>query len=381
MNRPKPIRVLHIVGGMVRGGIETWLMHILRHRDADRFAMDFIVHTAEPCPYDDELRQLGGRIHPCLTPLRPWQYARNFARIAAEAGPFDIVHSHVHQFNGFTLRAARQAGVPVRIAHSHVGTMPEDVAPGLARRLYGRTMRHLISRHATLGFAASEFAADTLFPAGWASDPRFRLLLYGIDTQPFHAGPDASVREELGLPGDAFVVCHIGRFEEQKNHAFLVEIAQELIALEPRTHFLLIGGGALRGAIEQRVRDLGLIERVHFAGLRPDVPRVLRSAADAFVLPSLCEGLGIVLIEAQAAGRPCVITDSIPHEVGVVPDLIVRRSLAEPASAWAASLLALHRHPPAVTPAEALAAVERSPFTIRRSVAELQSAYAAAVGA
>ncbi len=380
MNQPRtsPIRVLHIVGGMVRGGIETWLMHILRQRDPARFAMDFIVHTAEPCPYDDELRELGGRIHFCESPVRPWQYARNFARIVAEHGPFEIVHSHVHQFNGFTLRCARRAGVPVRIAHSHVDTMPEDSKPGFTRRMYIETMRGLIRRNATHGLAASRLAANALFPAGWADDPRFRVLYYGIDMRPFHPAPDPAVRVELGLPPDAFVVGHTGRFNEQKNHTFLLEIARELMAREPKTRLLLIGVGALRPAVERRAAEMAIADRVIFAGLRSDVPRVLKGAIDVFVMPSLCEGLALALLEAQSAGVPCVIADTISEEADALPKLIARLQLSTPPDEWAATILA-GRGRERMARADALVAMEESPFNIRHSAADLQTVYATAV--
>ena len=375
---PRPPRVLHIVGGMVRGGIETWLMNILRHRDPAQCQMDFIVHTTEPGPYDDEARRLGSRIFPCLSPARPWEYARNFRRILETHGPFDVVHSHVHLFNGFTMRCARRAGIPVRIAHSHVDTMPEDVAPGLARRLYLGSMRRLIWKNATHGLAASQQAAAALFGAGWNEDPRFRLLFYGIDLSGYRAAPDPTVRPELGLPADAFVVGHIGRFDEQKNHGFLLEIAKSLAALEPRMRLLLIGAGSLRPAMEQRAAELGIADRVIFAGLRSDIARVLKGAVDVFVLPSLCEGLAIVLIEAQAAGLPCVFTNTIPGEATVVPALTTRVPLTESTASWAARILGAGRQPRPITQTDALATVTSSPFDIQRSVASLLDVYATA---
>lgn len=375
-----PIRVLHIVGGMVRGGIETWLMHILRHRDAERFAMDFIVHTTEPCPYDDELRRLGGRIFSCMTPARPWVYARNFARIVAENGPYDILHSHVHQFNGFTLRCARRAGIPVRITHSHVDTMPEDTAPGLARRMYINTMRRLIRRHATHGLAASRLAANALFPADWESDPNYRVLYYGIDMRPFHAAPDPALRAEFGFAPDAFVMGHTGRFDEQKNHVFLLEIAKEVMARDPNARLLLVGAGTLRPGIEKRAAELGIADRVVFAGLRSDVPRVLKSVVDVFVMPSFCEGLALALLEAQTAGVPCVISNTISEEADALPKLITRLTLATPAAQWAEKILDAPKRS-ALPRAEALARMEESPFNIRQSAADLQNVYATAAAA
>ena len=377
----KPVRVLHIVGGMVHGGIETWLMHVLRHTDRAQFQMDFLVHTTTPCPYDDEVRALGGRIIPCTDPARLWSYARNFRRILRECGPYDIVHSHVHHFSGVTLRLAHAAGVPVRIAHSHVGVMPEDTAPGLLRRGYLKLMHRWISRYATVGFAASRQAAAALFGADWESDTRWKVLYYGIDLAPFHAGADRSVRAEVGLPDDAFVVGHVGRFEEQKNHRFLLEIARGIVNLEPRTFLLLIGAGSLRPEIERRVTELGLASHVIFAGLRADVPRVLCSAVGCLVMPSLCEGLGLAVVEAQAAGVPSVLADTIPPEADVVPSLVTRVRLSDPPAVWAKAVLATRDRPQPVAPNQALALVEASPFNIRQGVGELERRYLAVVNA
>src|SRR6188474_985657 len=116
------MRVLHVLGGMDRGGVETWLMHVLREWDRGRGQMDFLVHTTRQCAYDEEVRALGARIIPCLTPRRPWSYSKRLRRILRDFGPYDVVHSHVHHFSGMVLRAARTSGVPVRIAHSHNDT-------------------------------------------------------------------------------------------------------------------------------------------------------------------------------------------------------------------------------------------------------------------
>ena len=123
------IRILHVVGGMDPGGVETWLMHILRNIDRDRFHMDFIVHTNKHCAYDDEICTIGSKIIPCLHPNQPWTYAANFRRIVNEHGPYDIVHSHVHHFSGYVLRLAKQLGIRTCIAHSHNDTSTvEDIA-------------------------------------------------------------------------------------------------------------------------------------------------------------------------------------------------------------------------------------------------------------
>jgi glycosyltransferase involved in cell wall biosynthesis len=372
---PRPIRVLHIVGGMGRGGVETWLLHVLRHIDRERLQMDFMVHTAKPCAYDEEIRALGSRILPCLSPRRPWSYAKNFRHILATHGPYDIVHSHVHHYSGYTLRLAERAGIPIRIAHSHNDASPQDISPSPLRWIYLTSARRWIRRFATIGLAASGKAAEALFGLGWQHTSFCRPLYYGIDLEPFRAQPDPSVRTALQLPSEAFVIGHVGRFDEQKNHRFLLEIFRSVADADPQTRLLLIGDGPLRPGIERRAAELGLAESVVFGGLRGDVPRVLLGAVDVFVLPSLYEGLGLVCLEAQAAGLPCVIADTIPGEAEVVPQLVTRLRLSQSASSWARVVLAKRDQAPPITRNEALALMEASPFSIRRAAAELTRLY------
>jgi glycosyltransferase involved in cell wall biosynthesis len=369
------IHVLHIVGGMGRGGVETWLLHVLRHIDRERFQMDFMVHTAEPCSYDNEVRALGGRILPCLHPNRPWHYARNFRRILAAYGPYDIVHSHVHHYSGYTLRLAQHAGVPIRIAHSHNDASPQDISPSPLRWVYLTIAKHWIRCFATIGLAASGKAAEALFGRQWQRSSFCRLLYYGIDLAPFRAKADPSVRAALRLPPDAFVIGHVGRFDEQKNHRFLLEIFHSVADADSRSRLVLIGDGPLRPAIEQRVAELGLTGRVVFTGIRADVPRLLLNALDLFVMPSLYEGLGLVCLEAQAAGVRCLFANTIPDEADVVPQLVTRLRLSQLASTWARVVHDTRGQARRIGQAEALALIEKSPFDIRRSAAELARLY------
>ncbi|MDJ0734636.1 MAG: glycosyltransferase family 1 protein [Nostocaceae cyanobacterium] len=374
-----PIRILHVVGGMVRGGIETWLMHILRHIDRDRFHMDFLVLTPEPCAYDEEIRALGSRVIPCpLQRWLPWIFAANFPKILEEYGPYDIVHSHVHHFSGYILRLAKQAGVSLCIAHSHNDTSSQEAKAGLYRRLYCQLTEFWITRHATLGLGCSCKAAADLFGAEWGTDPRWQILYYGIDLTPFENVVDSqAVRAELGIPADAFVIGHVGRFHPQKNHQFLIAIAAEIAKREPKMRLLLLGEGYLQPKIRQQVLQMGLGDKVIFAGSRPDVPRLMLGAMDVFLLPSLHEGLPLVLLEAQAAGLPCIFTDVITREVNTVQPLINRLSLSQPAQVWAETVIAQKQKVSNITKNYALALVKQSPFSIETSVQNLENIYQA----
>jgi glycosyltransferase involved in cell wall biosynthesis len=362
---------------MNRGGVETWLMQVLRRIDRRVVQMDFLVSTDRPCAYDDEILSLGCRIIPCLNHTRPWLYARNFRRALRQHGPYDVVHSHVQHYSGFVLRLAHWAGVPVRIAHSHTNNLLVQAKAGFLRRRYLGLMGSWLRSHATLGLAISRQAAAALYGPNWQRDPRWRLLYYGLDLAPFRITVDpAEMRRELGLPPDTLNIVHTGRFVEVKNHSFMLDVALEVAKREPKFRLLLIGDGPLRPAIEQQASRLGLDGTVLFTGVRTDIQRLLLGAADVFLFPSRFEGFGLALVEAQAAGVPCVCSDCLPPEADVVAPLVRRLSLSQPASAWAEALLALGNRAPCLGRSEALAYVDCD-FNIQTSVDELTRIYAA----
>jgi glycosyltransferase involved in cell wall biosynthesis len=345
------MRILHVLGKLDRGGVETWLVQLLEHVDRSRYQMDFVVHTTNPGAYDEQIRSLGAKIIPCLHTDRPIEYARHFREILSVHGPYDCIHSHVHHYSGYVLLLARMYGVPIRIAHSHTAD-PEEGA-GSVRRAYLGFMRKLIAWNATAGITVSELAGDSLFPS-WRNDPRWLLVPYGIDIERFrNPGDSATMLAALGIPPAAKVVGHVGRFVDVKNHQKILEIAKELCAADPNVHFLLLGDGPLRPKIEAEIASSGLGSRFTLTGNRPDVPQVLQSAMDAFLFPSKYEGLPIALMEAQLAGLSCVASDAITPESALNPLLVHWMSLSAPASAWADSLrkILASAEKPAVEPA------------------------------
>lgn len=370
------IRILHVVGGMNRGGIETWLMHILRHIDRDRFQMDFLVHTTQPCAYDEEIRTFGSKIIPCLDPSRPWLYARNFKHILREYGHYDIVHSHVHHFSGYVLHLARNADVPVRIAHCHNDTSLVKSKSRFFRRLYLGLTEWWITRNATFGIACSRNAAADLFGSNWELDPRWQLLYYGIDLKSFELSVDKDrVRTELGIPSNAFVIGHIGRFDPQKNHEFLIEVFSAIAQQKPSAYLLLIGDGSLRSNVEQQVFQLDLADRVIFGGIRADIPRLMLAAMDVFILPSLHEGLPLVLLEAQSAGLPCIFSDAITDEVRVIQPLLTSISLSQSVSDWAETVLNIKFKQIVPAQINTYKLLEKSDFNIEASIKKLTNIY------
>jgi glycosyltransferase involved in cell wall biosynthesis len=367
------ISVSHVVGVMDRGGVETWLMHILRRIDQTAFAFTFLTQTTQPGVFDEEIRDLGSKVMSCLYPSRPWSYGRTLRQILA-GERCDIIHSHVHHYSGFVLRVARSSGVKGRIAHSHLDSSFTDAQASLSRTGYLKLMERWIARNSSCKLAASEQAGLSLFGKA-NSRNRWQIMPYGADLEPFAVPVDrVAVRKQLGLPEGAFVIGNVGRLAEQKNHAFLVQIAAELVARNPRAHLLLAGDGPLRPAIEQQAAAAGLSRHITFLGVRPDVPRLMLGAMDAFLFPSLYEGLGLALVEAQAAGLPCFYSDCIPKEADIVAPLVHRLSLAQPASEWTSKILQVEGRRP-VEQAIALAQVRGSLFHIDGALRQLERVY------
>lgn len=367
-------RILQVVGGMNRGGVETWLMHVLRHIDRGKYKIDFLVHTDQPCAYDEEIRSLGSNIYPCLHPSNPLRYAYNLKKIVSSHGPFDVIHSHVHHFSGFVLRLAFNLHIPKRIAHSHNDLSAIIKISPWYRRLYFWYMHRCIQKYATIRLACSRPAANNLFGDRWESDPRCRVLYCGIDLRPFEEFVDRKmVRKELGLPTDAFVIGHVGRFMEQKNHELIIDIFQYVLNQIPNAYLLLVGEGPLRNSIINKVHERGLTERIIFAGSRCDVPRLMKGAMDLFLFPSLYEGLPLAVVEAQACGLPCVISDAIPREVDLRTDLIIRNRLDAPLEVWVESIFLLAKTN--VSWAGSFVELENSPFNINHSIEALRQYY------
>jgi glycosyltransferase involved in cell wall biosynthesis len=337
------MRILHVLGKLDLGGVETWLVQVLRHIDRQKYQMDFLVNDPSPGAYDEEVRSLGARIIPCLDYRNPVRYALNFWRVLRKHGPYDIVHSHVHHYSGYVLMLAAMAGLKVRIAHSHNDTRSVEALKSMERRAYLRAMHMMIRTFATQGLAVSTEAGCDLFASQWRDrTDKWQLQHLGIDLSRFEIEVNAEkVRRSLGISPDALVIGHVGRFSEQKNHAFLVEIAREIVQMESRSCFLLVGDGPVRAAIEERVRNYGLAKHFVFAGLRSDVSTLMKAAMDVLLFPSLYEGLPVTLLEAQAAGLRCLISDVISCEADVVSGLIRRESLDQSPLQWASRLLEL----------------------------------------
>jgi glycosyltransferase involved in cell wall biosynthesis len=371
----RPLKILHTLGALNPGGIEIWLLSVLKSIDIKKFQFEFCTFGSEAGLYADEVQRLGAVIHRC--PQSPfYSLGRRFRKILRE-GRYDVVHSHVHLFSGAVLRWAQIEKVPVRIAHSH--TIDDPKPHRRLHRYYRGVMQSWIRRHSTHGLAASQIARKELFAEAWQKDERFRVLHYGIDLALFQDKFDKDqIRKELGIPVNAPVVGHVGRFVKSKNHHFLLKIAADILKLRPDIHFLFVGDGPLKAEIEQQSRAVSISGNVHFPGSRSDIPRLMQGCMDTFVFPSMWEGFGLVLIEAQAAGLPCILSDTVSEETSIFHPRIFRLPLSKDSKEWAAAIInALSLN--SLATEETLSVMEQSGFCIRQTSALLTQLYTGAV--
>lgn len=326
-----PIRILHVVTYMGRGGLETMIMNYYRHMDRTKVQFDFLTHRDFRADYDDEIEALGGRIYH-LPRLVPWScnYRISLDHFFCEHPEYKIIHVHQDCLSSIFLKAAKKHDVPVRIAHSHNSNQDKNLKYPI--KLF---YRRQIPSSATQLFACGKAAGDWMFRGA-----SYHVLNNAINASQYTLRPAVrnQIRDQLGISHKSFVVGHVGRFNPQKNHDFLLDIFSKVCESIHDAVLLLIGDGNLRSSIEAKAADLGITDRVIFTGVRSDVPDLMQ-AMDCFVFPSLYEGLPVTLIEAQAAGLPCIVSDGVPVECSKT-NLVEHIPLGENAEAWAEKVLA-----------------------------------------
>lgn len=326
------IRVLQCVNNMHRAGLETMLMNYYRNIDRTKIQFDFLVHRQERSDYDDEIESLGGRIYraPRLYPQNYPAYFAYMKRFFQEHPEYKIVHSHIDAMSYLPLLAAKNAGVPIRIAHSHNTAIDLDFKYPLKQ-----IFRYMIGSVASHRFSCGQAAGEFLFRG-----KSFQVIPNAIDVTRFAFDPEVreAKREQLGVC-NKFVMGHIGRFSYAKNHEFLIEIFSLVKKKEKDAVLILIGTGKKEKQIQELVRNKGLTESVLFMGKRSDVSE-LYQAMDVFVMPSLFEGVPVVGIEAQFSSLPCVFSKKVPQEVAF-SERCVFVDLKLDADCWADTILGM----------------------------------------
>ena len=324
------IRILQVVTHMNRGGLETMLMNYYRNMDRSQIQFDFLTHRPYEGDYGEEIRQMGGRLYhlPTLNPFSI-SYHRALGRFFDAHPEYRIIHVHQDCLSGVILRVAKQHGVKIRIAHSHNANQLKD-----AKYPIKLVYRHLIPKYATHLMACGEGAGKWMFCGA-----PFEVLNNAIRARDysFSAERRREQREKWQIGDGELLVGHVGSFTIPKNHPFLLEIFSQIQKTRP-ARLMIVGDGSQRPAIEEAIRRLNLQDKVILTGLRSDVADLMQ-AMDVFVFPSLYEGLPVTLVEAQASGLPCLISDKVPIECRMT-DNVWQLPLENPAGIWAEKAIA-----------------------------------------
>lgn len=309
------MRILHVVTTMHRGGLETMLMNYYRKIDTSKIQFDFLTYRKYKSEYDLEILERGGKIYylPPFSPKTIFQNLKQTSEFFKIHKEYKIVHSHLDALSAFPLFFAKRNNIPVRIAHSHVSGFDIDFKYPV--RLAARCALKYI---ATDFFACSEKAGKFMF--GKYAGEKVKILVNAIETNKF--AYDSEIRKKVRAReklGDSYVVGHVGRFTDVKNHEKLLDIFAEILKKRENAVLMLVGKGELEEKITQKTEYLKISDKVRFMGSRDDVNELMQ-AMDLFILPSKYEGFGMVLIEAQTAGLPCLTSANVvPEDVQVSP--------------------------------------------------------------
>jgi len=332
----KPIRILHVLGSTNLGGAESRIMDLYRHIDRDKIQFDFLVHSTKEGFFEPEIKQMGGNIYylPSFRVYNYFQYKKACRIFFMAHKEFRVVQGHMTSTASIYLPQAKKAGIPITVAHARSAGVDAGIKGFITKLL-----RKELYRKCDYMFACSDLAARAVFGDKRYEEGKTFFIPNAVDTKEFL--PDEAVRntirKEYGLENN-FVIGHVGRFHYAKNHEFLLKVFAELLSRRPDARLMLLGEGPRLAEMEERARELGIEGAVIFAGNKNPVAPFYQ-VFDAFLFPSRFEGMPGTVVEAQAAGLPCLVSDSVTAQVKAT-ELVTFLPLARSAQEWADKLLA-----------------------------------------
>ena len=336
----EPIRILHILGKMNLGGAESRTMDLYRHVDRDRVQFDFLVHTNETCYFDREIEKLGGHIY-CVPRFRIYNffsYRKALKDFFKVHNGFRAVQGHMTSTASIYLPIAKKAGIPITIAHARSAGVDQGV-----KGKFTLWMRRKLAQKADYLFTCSEIAGRAVFGDQAVDQGKTTFIPNAIDCSAFSYNEKKrlEIRQGLGIE-KKYVIGHVGRFHYAKNHEYLLQIFAELCRMKEKKKnkdyvLLLLGEGNRMEGIKELAGQLGVLDQVIFLGNKANVYDYYQ-AMDYFVYPSRFEGLPGTMVEAQASGLRCLMSDSICREV-VVTNLVKTMNISETPEAWARCIM------------------------------------------
>lgn len=314
----KNVLVVFTTGFVPYGGLTTVMMNYWRAMDKAGLHFDFACTNDPEKKLLDEIESKGCSYIKLPSRKKVIYYYKALKNIATN---YNVAHIHGNSATSI-LELSALSAVPNRIIHNHNSVTSHPIINLLLKPFFLRSY--------TQAIACSELAGDWLFGKG-----KYKILRNAIDVKRFTPSQEqrASTRKMFGISEEELVIGHVGKIIKQKNHTFIIDVFAEFLKLHPKSKLLLIGGGNLEKIINEKIKTLNIEKSVVMAGLRTDIPDMM-SAMDAFLFPSLWEGLPLAALEAQAAGLPVFISDVISSEVKISENCHVK-SLNDDASSWA----------------------------------------------
>ena len=325
------IRVLQVFASTSRGGSETMMMNHYRHLNTSEFQFDFISHFPKETDYDREINSLGGRVFhlPQFKGYNYVEYVSAWENLLNEHHEWQIVHIHYFTLS-WLIAPIVQSYKRHCIIHSHASVIDSRL-----KRLAFRLMRRRAVDNSDLLLACSLSAGTNIF-----GNVPFRLFKNAIEVDRFAFDVNSRnrLREEHKINSDEFVIGNVGSFRSRvKNQLFLIDVFKSICDRGIRTKLILVGDGRYIADAKRTVDKLGLSNFVVFTGACANVYEYL-SLFDVFVMPSLSEGFPVSVVEALSSGLPCLLSDTIPHEVAI-SDLVSFISLNESVEVWAENVM------------------------------------------
>lgn len=331
------MKVVQVLGRMMAGGVESTVLNHCELLDSHQVSLYFMVQDDSVyIPYE-RIHKMGGRVILIPSYKKIPEYLSACRSVFTEIQP-DIVHANMNALSCFSLKVAKECGVPVRIAHSHSTASKGEGVKNLAKNV----LRPFSRQYPTHLLACSEAAGRWLFGNAAVDSGMVHILKNAIDLKKFHFSEirRTRIRRSLGIPSDQVVIGQVGRLAFQKNQIFTLRVLQQLIREgDQNICLLLIGEGDDHLMLKQKVSEFGLEGYVRFLGIRDDISDLLQGI-DLMMFPSRYEGLGMVAIEAQVAGCPVLASDNVPNEAKITSDLFVRIGVGDELSKW--SCMARH---------------------------------------
>ena len=338
----EPIRVLHILHSMNRGGAENAIMNYYRHIDRKKVQFDFLLTEPSKCQFEDEILSLGGRVFrvPLLTIKNPLPYLTGVWRFYKSHPEYRIVHSHTSSKSVFPLLIAKFTGIPIRICHSH-GSRSEVGINGKIRNF----LKPFLKTVATHFVACGHNAAEWLFGDHFLEKGKVVFFPNVIEASHFDYDEKVrgSIRRSFGIKDSTVVLGCTARFSTVKNHSFLLSLFKEFHNRMTDSVLLLVGDGELRDEIKVLISSLGIKDSVIMPGVVSNVSDY-EQAMDFFLLPSIYEGFPITLVEAQTSGLHCLVSDSVTKDVNITGNVRFL-SLKESPARWAEEAIELTNEP------------------------------------